>query len=94
MAAKLRPEEIQSRLPSLKGWSVENEKLHKVFTFKNFIEAFGFMSRVALLAEAMNHHPEWSNVYKKVTLDLTTHEAGGISPLDFDLAAKVDALLV
>ena len=94
MAAKLRPEEIQSRLSSLKGWSVENEKLHKVFTFKNFIEAFGFMSRVALLAEAMNHHPEWSNVYKKVTLDLTTHEAGGISPLDFDLAAKVDALLV
>ena len=73
-------------------WTIENDKLHKEFVFADFIEAFGFMTRAAIAAESMNHHPEWFNVYKKVTVDLTTHEAGGISQLDFDLAAKMDKL--
>ena len=74
-------------------WVIENEKLHKEFVFSNFIEAFGFMTQVAIIAEAMNHHPEWSNVYKKVVIDLTTHEAGGLTELDFQLAAKVEKIL-
>ncbi len=68
-------------------------KLHKEFKFKNFIEAFGFMSRVALIAEGMNHHPEWFNVWNKVVIDLTTHDVGGISNLDFEFAEKVEGLL-
>ena len=73
-------------------WIVENGKLHKEFIFADFIEAFGFMTRAALCAQAMNHHPEWFNVYKKVVIDLTTHEAGGISMLDFKLAGKLEKL--
>lgn len=90
---KLTEAEIASRLTRLKDWTVEKAKLHKVYTFRNFVEAFGFMTRTALLAEAMNHHPEWFNVYQKVVVDLTTHEAGGISALDFELAEKMDNLL-
>jgi 4a-hydroxytetrahydrobiopterin dehydratase len=73
-------------------WTIEDEKLHKEFVFANFIEAFGFMTRAAILAESLNHHPEWFNVYKKVTVDLTTHDAGGISDLDFKLAAAMEKL--
>ena len=76
-----------------KPWVIENDKLHKEFIFSNFIQAFGFMSQVAITAEAMNHHPEWFNVYKKVVIDLTTHEAGGLSDLDFQLAIKIEQLL-
>ena len=76
-----------------KPWVIEDEKLHKEFVFSNFIEAFGFMTQAAIIAEAMNHHPEWSNVYKKVVIDLTTHEAGGLTELDFQLAAKVEKIL-
>jgi 4a-hydroxytetrahydrobiopterin dehydratase len=90
---KLTQEEIAERLKSLRGWTIEKGKLHKEFTFKNFVEAFGFMSRVALLAENMNHHPEWFNVWNKVVMDLTTHDVGGISGLDIAFAEKVDALL-
>jgi 4a-hydroxytetrahydrobiopterin dehydratase len=71
-------------------WEIKDGKLHKEFVFDNFIEAFGFMTRVAIIAEGMNHHPEWFNVYKKVLIDLTTHEAGGISELDFQLASKIE----
>lgn len=74
-------------------WIIDSDKLHKEFVFNNFIEAFGFMARVALIAEALNHHPEWFNVYKRVVIDLTTHEAGGISDLDFKLAKKIEQLL-
>jgi len=74
------------------AWEIAGEKLHKVFVFENFIAAFGFMTRAALAAEKMNHHPEWRNVYKTVTVDLTTHEAGGITQLDFDLAARMESL--
>jgi 4a-hydroxytetrahydrobiopterin dehydratase len=65
----------------------------KEFTFKNFSEAWGFLSRVALLAEKLNHHPEWSNVYKKVNIILTTHDAGGISSRDIEMAKKIDKFL-
>ena len=91
-ARKLTGAEISTRLEELSGWTVENEKLHKEFQFDSFVEAFGFMASVALVAESMNHHPEWFNVYNRVTVDLATHDAGGISALDFELAKKIDAL--
>lgn len=90
---KLSADEIERRLGGLEGWSVEDGKLHRDFRFGDFVAAFGFMARVALLAESMNHHPEWSNVYNRVSIDLSTHDAGGISGLDFELAAKVNRLL-
>ena len=90
--AKLTAAELQQALPTLASWSLVNGKLHKAFQFASFIEAFGFMTKVALVAEAMNHHPEWFNVYNRVTIDLTTHDAGGISARDFELAAKMDSL--
>src|SRR5512135_3224075 len=89
---KLEPRDINARLASVRGWTIANGKLHKEFQFENFVQAFGFMSSVALIAESMNHHPEWFNVYNKVTVDLNTHSAGGISDLDFEFARKVDAL--
>ena len=89
---KLTDAEISAQLEGISGWTVENEKLHKEFQFDSFVEAFGFMASVALIAESMNHHPEWFNVYNRVIVDLATHDAGGISALDFELAKKVDAL--
>lgn len=76
------------------GWTeVEGrDAIAKSFRFANFVEAFGWMSQVALVAEKMDHHPEWSNVYRTVEVTLTTHDAGGLSQLDVDLAAKMDAL--
>mgnify|MGYP001817027288 FL=1 len=90
---KLTPSDIQQQLMQHLQWRLEQEKLSRSIVFKDFNEAFGFMSRVALLAEAMNHHPEWFNVWNRVDIQLTTHDAGGISALDFELAAKIDALL-
>ena len=90
---KLSDAQIQERLGELEGWSVEAGKLHRELSFADFNEAFGFMARVALHAEQMNHHPEWFNVYATVRIDLTTHECGGISARDFQLAAKIDAML-
>lgn len=86
---------IQRRLGKLnegkeQPWQVVDGKLHKEFVFADFIEAFGFMTRCAITAEKMNHHPEWFNVYKKVTVDLMTHEAGGLTELDFGLAQSMD----
>lgn len=89
---KLTDSEIKEQLTGLSGWTIENGKLHKQFQFSSFIEAFGFMTRVALVAESMNHHPEWFNVYNRVTIDLMTHDAGGISALDFQLAKQANAL--
>jgi 4a-hydroxytetrahydrobiopterin dehydratase len=88
---KLTEDQIVAALTDRPGWSIEAGKLHRELKFADFSEAFGFMSRVALAAEAMNHHPEWFNVYSTVRIDLTTHDAGGISELDFALAAKIDA---
>jgi len=76
------------------GWAMaeEREALEKSFVFANFVEAFGFMTRAAIWAEKLNHHPEWSNVYKTVDVTLTTHDTGGLSVLDAKLAKKMDAL--
>jgi len=97
---KLAADELKTKLAAFNGskqtdqqWVIKNNKLHKEFSFSNFIEAFGFMTQVALIAEKMNHHPEWANVYKRVTIDLTTHEAGGLTELDFQLAQKIEEVL-
>lgn len=91
-AKKLSDVEIQAMLPKLPGWKLAGGKLHKEYTCKDFVEAFGNMTRVALVAEAMNHHPEWSNVWNKVVIDLTTHSVQGISDYDFVLAEKIEAI--
>lgn len=87
---KLSATEVAARLPELQGWELVDDKLSKTFQFDSFINAFGFMASVALAAEAMNHHPEWSNVYNRVTIALTTHDVGGISGLDFTLAQRIE----
>ena len=92
MAEKLSAEATATELAELDGWSLDEGKLRRDFKFNNFIEAFGFMTSAAIAAEKMNHHPEWFNVYNKVTVHLTTHEAGGITELDFALARKMNAL--
>jgi 4a-hydroxytetrahydrobiopterin dehydratase len=89
---RLSDDQIKGRLQGLKGWTLRDGKLHREFQFKDFITAFGFMSSVALIAESMNHHPNWSNVYNKVTVDLTTHDAGGVTEFDVELARRVNAL--
>ena len=93
----LTSEEMTKRLDLLNGsldvaWTLAAGKLSKPFVFANFIEAFGFMSTVALYAEKIDHHPEWYNVYKTVKVQLVTHEVGGITEKDFDLAEKMEAL--
>ena len=90
---KLSSTVIEQQLAGLSDWCLSDDKLYRCFVFKNFVEAFGFMSKVALLAEAMDHHPEWFNVYKKVEIYLTTHDAGGISERDFALAERINNLL-
>jgi 4a-hydroxytetrahydrobiopterin dehydratase len=90
---KLTDREITSALKNLKGWSVRRGKLHKAFTFGDFVGAFGFMSSGALIAQRLNHHPEWSNVYNKVVIDLTTHSEGGITGFDIEFAGKLEQLL-
>ena len=90
---KLTAEEVQKALDTkLKLWKIESDQLVREYKFKDFIEAFGFMTKVALLAQQANHHPEWSNVYNKVKICLTTHNAGGISEKDIELAAQIDEL--
>ena len=84
--------EIQAALKDRPEWRVTNAKLHRELKFADFVQAFSFMTAAALVAESMGHHPEWSNVYNRVTIDLTTHDAGGISEKDFALAAKIDQL--
>jgi 4a-hydroxytetrahydrobiopterin dehydratase len=91
-ARKLAEDEIKKLVSRMPGWRVVNGKLHKQYECKDFSAAFGCMTRVALLAEAMNHHPEWSNVWNKVEFDLVTHSVKGISDLDFVLAEKIEEL--
>jgi 4a-hydroxytetrahydrobiopterin dehydratase len=91
-AKKLSDPEITAQLPKARGWSVVNGKLHQEFTCKDFVSAFGNMTRVALVAEAMNHHPEWFNVWNKVVIDLNTHSVKGISDYDFKLAEKINEI--
>jgi 4a-hydroxytetrahydrobiopterin dehydratase len=89
---KLSDDQIRKELANLPGWSVVNGKLHKEFTFKSFIEAFGFMTTAALHIEKMDHHPEWFNVYNKIKVDLVTHDAGGITQNDINLARTLNSL--
>jgi 4a-hydroxytetrahydrobiopterin dehydratase len=91
-SAVLSTDAINAALNELTGWSVERGKLHRQFQFNSFVEAFGFMSSAALVAEAMGHHPEWFNVYNRVTVDLTTHDAGGITDKDVTLAKRMNEL--
>lgn len=92
MASKLSVEERGPALAALSGWTVRDDRdaIAKTFTFKTFNEAFGFMARVAMQAEKMNHHPEWFNVYNRVEVTLTTHDCGGLSQLDIKLATFMD----
>jgi 4a-hydroxytetrahydrobiopterin dehydratase len=99
MPIKYTTEQIASALTLLnenllteEHWSVANEKLCKTFKFKSFIRAFGWMTQIAIWAEKLKHHPEWFNVYNRVDVALTTHDAGGISELDFKLAEKMELL--
>jgi 4a-hydroxytetrahydrobiopterin dehydratase len=86
--------EIEENLETLgDGWTLDGGKLHRIFVFADFVEAFGFMTQAAIHAETMNHHPEWCNVYKRVEVHLMTHEAGGITQRDFDLARRMESLL-
>ena len=91
--AKLSAAAADAQLPALPGWTRQGEKLHRAFTFRDFSEAFGFMARVALAAEKLDHHPDWANVWNRVTVDLTTHDAGGLTELDFLLAAEMNRLV-
>jgi 4a-hydroxytetrahydrobiopterin dehydratase len=93
-AAALNQSELQAQVSKLKNWSVRSGKLHAEFRFDDFVEAFSFMTKVALAAEAAQHHPDWSNVYNKVTIDLVTHDAGdAISQNDIDMARKIDGFV-
>ena len=89
---KLSEEQIRAELQGLQGWSVVNGKLHKYFVFDDFIGAFGFMCKAAIHIEKMNHHPEWFNVYNKISIDLVTHDAGGITQNDVSLARTLNSL--
>lgn len=90
---KLNDSEINERLTQLSGWSLKDGKLHKDLQFNSFTDAFGFMTQIALVAEKMDHHPEWFNVYNKVSIDLSTHDLGGVSTWDFELAEKIDSVV-
>ncbi|MCG3209447.1 MAG: putative pterin-4-alpha-carbinolamine dehydratase [Anaerolineae bacterium] len=92
-AEKMTSSQIEQELANLDGWALKNGKLHRELKFKNFVEAWGFMSQVAMLAEKANHHPEWSNVWNQVVIDLTSHDVQGISERDFKLARKINELV-
>ncbi len=88
----LTGDELARAVAALPGWSIAGGKLHREFKFPDFVRAFSFMSAAALVAEARNHHPEWFNVYGRVVVDLTTHDAGGITQNDLDVAKKMNEL--
>jgi 4a-hydroxytetrahydrobiopterin dehydratase len=90
--AKLADAEVIRRLAAMPGWVVKAGKLHRELTFADFTQAFAFMTEVAREADALDHHPEWCNVYNRVVIDLTTHDAGGLTQLDFDLARRAEDL--
>ena len=90
---KLSSEKLSEELKNLSGWIIKDGKLHRDFEFVNFNQAFGFMTRAAMEIEKMNHHPEWFNVYNKITIELTTHDAGGITKNDVNLAKILNSLV-
>jgi 4a-hydroxytetrahydrobiopterin dehydratase len=85
-------EEVLENIKHLKDWQLSENSISKEFKFKNFVDAFGFMTKVAFEAEKLNHHPEWKNVYNRVTISLSTHDAGGLTELDFKLAGLIEKL--
>jgi 4a-hydroxytetrahydrobiopterin dehydratase len=92
---KLNEQEIQEKMTEMNpAWMIESKFLHREFLFKDFVEAFSFMTAVALVAEKSAHHPNWKNVYNKVTIDLNTHDADGITAKDFDLAKAIDKIVL
>lgn len=92
MADKLPQNEIDERLKTLENWEQQGDAIHKTFKFSDFNAAFGFMTRCAIKADQMDHHPDWSNVYNTVKVNLSTHDAGGLTELDFKLAAFMDRI--
>lgn len=91
-AQKLVEQELKLDLEKLPGWTIKNQKLHREYSFPDFAHAFGFMATAAVLIEKMNHHPEWSNVYNRLVVDLTTHDAGGITKKDVTLAGVLEGI--
>ena len=89
---RLSDDHVNARLRALSGWILRDGKLHRVYEFPDFVAAFGFMTAAAHAAESLEHHPEWCNVYNRVTVDLSTHDAGGLTELDFALAERMEAL--
>jgi 4a-hydroxytetrahydrobiopterin dehydratase len=89
---KYNQDEIDKNLQNFTGWEYKNNAVERSFLFKDFSEAFGFMTRVALIAETLEHHPDWSNVYNKVTMRLSTNDAGGVTEKDFAFVKKVEGL--
>jgi len=88
----IAPDELAEAVEQLDGWQLEGDALCRTFEFDDFVAAFGFMASAALVAERINHHPDWSNVYSKVTVELSTHDVGGITRLDLELAEAMNAL--
>ena len=91
-ASLLSEQELTSLVELLPNWEIQNSKLRREWQFQNFVEAFGFITKVAMISEKLNHHPEWSNVYSKVTIELTTHDLNGLTNLDIQLAQAIDSL--
>ncbi len=91
MRQKATDAEVQAALTKLPGWELEDGSIMRSFEFTDFKQAWAFMGRVAQAAESLDHHPEWTNVYNKVLIRLSTHDADGLTRLDFELAAKIDA---
>jgi 4a-hydroxytetrahydrobiopterin dehydratase len=89
---RLDPEQLQRELATLPGWELADGRLRRTCQFRDFVEAFAFMTAVALRVQEMDHHPEWSNVYGTVRIELVTHDAGGITARDVELARKIEAL--
>ncbi len=94
-AGRILPDQLQDKLKTLPEWRYEAQRgglIVRDFKFTDFSQAFAFMTRVAMIAEKLNHHPEWNNVYNRVSISMTTHDAGGLSALDFEMASLIDAL--
>jgi 4a-hydroxytetrahydrobiopterin dehydratase len=89
---RLTDDEINAAVANLDGWELVDGTLRREFVFADFVDAIGFMMRAAICAQVLNHHPDWSNVYKTVRVELETHDVGGLSPLDVELATKMNEL--
>lgn len=89
----LKEEEIVQCRSTFPGWNIEQDSMEKTFVLRNFVEVMGAMMEIGMEAEKMNHHPEWSNVYNRLVIKLTTHDAGGLTRLDIDLAEKIEKII-